>query len=515
MESGKNTVALIILDGWGINPSSKGNAILAAHTPNWDRMLALYPSSSINTSGTAVGLPEGQVGNSEVGHMSIGAGRTIYQNLTLINKQIQDHSFFDNAELSKSIDEAIITGSALHILGLLSDGGVHSHLDHIAALCEMAAAKGLEKLYIHAFLDGRDTPPRSAEKYINSINSSLDKIGVGRIASVTGRFFAMDRDTRWERTEQAYKLIVEGVANYQTTSALEAVELSYELEKSDEFCPAVSIVPNGKEPVSIQIDDQVVFMNFRPDRARQLTKALIEDDFSGFSRDKVLATDHVVTLTQYAEDIDTRCAYPPQSVENSLGEYLSTHDKTQLRLAETEKYAHVTFFFNGGNEAAFPGEDRILIPSPDVATYDLKPEMSALEVTDQLVSAIYSGKYDLIVCNYANGDMVGHTGDFDAAVKAVETLDTCLGQIIEAIKAKDGVALITADHGNVESMLDRNNGQAHTSHTSFPVPLLYVANSTTNIQLTSGSLIDLAPTILQIMGFDAPDEMSGSSLTKP
>lgn len=514
MESGKKTVALIILDGWGINPSPKGNAILAAHTPNWDRLLELYPSSSINTSGTAVGLPEGQVGNSEVGHMSIGAGRTIYQNLTLINKQIQDRSFFDNAELSKSIDEAIIKGSALHIMGLLSDGGVHSHVDHIAALCEMAAAKGLEKLYIHAFLDGRDTPPRCAKKYINSINFSLDKIGVGRIASVTGRFFAMDRDTRWERTEQAYKLIVEGVAKYQTASALEAVELSYELDKSDEFCPAVSIVPNGKEPVSIQVDDQVVFMNFRPDRARQLTKALIEEDFSGFSRDKVLPADHVVTLTQYAEDIDTRCAYPPQSVENSLGEYLSTQDKTQLRLAETEKYAHVTFFFNGGNESAFPGEDRVLIPSPDVATYDLKPEMSALEVTDQLVSAIYSGKYDLIVCNYANGDMVGHTGDFQAAVKAVETLDNCLGHIINALKVNDATALITADHGNVENMIDQKNGQEHTAHTSLPVPLLYLANSTENIKLRSGSLIDLAPTILQLMQLTPPKEMTGQSLIK-
>ncbi|MGB0205369.1 MAG: 2,3-bisphosphoglycerate-independent phosphoglycerate mutase [Neptuniibacter sp.] len=512
MESVKKTVALIILDGWGLNPSHEGNAIHAANTPNWNRLLETYPNSTISTSGLDVGLPEGQVGNSEVGHMSIGAGRTIYQNLTLINKEIKVLSFFNNAELNSSINESITKGSALHILGLLSDGGVHSHIGHITALCELAASKGLEKVYIHAFLDGRDTPPRCAKQYIETMNASLKKIGVGQIASVTGRFFAMDRDSRWERTEQAYRLIVEGISEYQTSSALSAIELSYELDKSDEFCPAVSIVPDGQEALKMEADDQVVFMNFRPDRARQLTRALIDNDFTAFPRNTVLPADQLVTLTQYASDINARCAYPPQTVENSLGEYLAAQGKTQLRIAETEKYAHVTFFFNGGSEAIFPGEERILIPSPDVATYDLKPEMSASEVKEKLVSAIYSREFDLIVCNFANGDMVGHTGDFDAAVKAVETLDTCLGQIIEAIKAKDGVALITADHGNVESMLDHNNGQAHTSHTSFPVPLLYVANSTANIQLKSGSLIDLAPTILQIMGIDAPDEMSGKTL---
>ena len=512
MDSAKKTVALIILDGWGLNPAPEGNAIHAAHTPKWDQLLEQYPSSTINTSGLEVGLPPNQVGNSEVGHMSIGAGRTIYQNLTLINNQIQDRSFFNNPELSRSIEDAIIKGTALHILGLLSDGGVHSHINHMVAFCEMAASKGLNKVYIHAFLDGRDTPPRCAQQYIQTMESSLREIGVGHIASISGRFYAMDRDSRWERTEQSYQLIVEGVSEYTAPTASAALALSYKLDKSDEFCPAISIVPNGKDPVSIASDDQVVFMNFRPDRARQLSRALVDENFKGFDRNKILSPCNILSLTQYAADINIRCAYPPQTVENSLGEYLSNKGKTQLRLAETEKYAHVTFFFNGGSEAVFPGEERILIPSPNVSTYDLKPEMSAPEVTDNLVTAINSHEYDLIVCNFANGDMVGHTGDFQAAIKAVEILDQCLSRVTDAILDTDGVALITADHGNVESMVDHNSGQAHTSHTSLPVPLLYVSNSATDIDLKPGSLIDLAPTILQIMQLEAPNEMTGSPL---
>lgn len=512
MNNTRQTVALIILDGWGINKSAEGNAIQAAETPFWDELVKRYPQSQINTSGLDVGLPEGQVGNSEVGHMSIGAGRTIYQNLTLINQAIRYKTFFDNTELVASIGNAIVKDSALHVMGLLSAGGVHSHVEHISALCEMAAERGLKKIYVHAFLDGRDTPPKDALKPIQQLESDLKRIGCGKIVSVIGRYFAMDRDERWDRTEKAYRLIVDGKGEYSAASAEDAVNKAYELDLTDEFCPAISIGSADDAPLELHPDDEVVFMNFRPDRARQLTKAFTNETFDGFSRNFALAPANFVTLTKYAEDIKARCAFPPQTVNNSLGEYLSLSGKRQLRIAETEKYAHVTFFFNGGSEEVFPGESRTLIPSPNVATYDLKPEMSAYEVTEQLSLAIKSNDFDLIVCNFANGDMVGHTGDFNAAVKAVETLDKCLTQVIGAIEETGAVALITADHGNVENMIDSCSGQAHTAHTSMPVPLVYVGSNAAEVKLNNGSLIDLAPTILDVLDMSLPAEMTGRSL---
>ena len=503
----KKTTALFILDGWGYSETSTSNAITAANTPNWDKLWNNRPHSLISTSGMAVGLPDGQMGNSEVGHMNLGAGRTVYQNFTRIGKAIEDGSFFENPVLVQAVDKAVKANKAVHILGLLSGGGVHSHHDQIIAMCEMAAKRGATKVYVHGFTDGRDTPPRSAMSPITALEAKLSTIGVGRIATLTGRYFAMDRDNRWDRVETAYNAIAFGKAEHQEATAKEAIENGYARNQNDEFIPATLI----GDKVQLEEGDAVIFANFRPDRARELTRAFIDIEFSGFERKKIPPLSAFVSFTEYASDIKTEVAYPPVALSNTLGEVLSKLGKKQLRIAETEKYAHVTFFFNGGEEAIFDGEERELIPSPNVATYDLKPEMSAPEVTDKLVEVISAGKYDTIICNFANGDMVGHSGVFDAAVKAVEAVDHCLGRILDALEINGGTGMITADHGNVEQMLSDDGSQPLTSHTIGPVPLVLVSQDA-KLGIESGSLCDIAPTILDIMGIEQPSEMTGTSL---
>ncbi|HEY5718128.1 MAG TPA: 2,3-bisphosphoglycerate-independent phosphoglycerate mutase [Motiliproteus sp.] len=509
----RTPTALIILDGWGVNDDPANNAIHAANTPVWDRLWANNPTARVATSGMAVGLPEGQMGNSEVGHMNMGAGRIVYQNFTRITKAIEDGSLFDNRVLVAAMDKAIAAGRAVHVLGLLSPGGVHSHESHLQALCEMAVKRGAKALFVHAFLDGRDMPPRSAEPSILAMEAKLAQLGVGAIATVTGRYYAMDRDNRWDRVQQAYDAMTQGEGAQSARSALDALHNAYARDENDEFVAATVIRTDDGAPVGLIADgDAVICANFRPDRAREITRAFVDPAFTGFGRQVTPQLAEYVMLTEYAADIDTACAYPPQSINNGLGEYMAAQGKTQLRIAETEKYAHVTFFFNGGQEAQYPGEERILVPSPDVATYDLKPEMSAPEVTDKLVEAIASRQFDLIVCNYANPDMVGHTGVFEAAVKAVETIDACLGRVLEALEQVGGQCLITADHGNVELMADPATGQAHTAHTTWPVGLIYAGPQA--LQLQDGTLADLAPTLLHLMGMSAPAEMSGQVLVR-
>ena len=512
----KKTVALLILDGFGYSDTSQSNAIEAANCPNWDHLWRHYPNTLIKTSGLAVGLPDGQMGNSEVGHMNLGAGRVVYQNFTRISKAIDDGDFFDNKALTQAVDKAIKADKAVHIFGLLSAGGVHSHEDHIVAMIELAAKRGATHIYLHAFLDGRDTPPRSARASLEKITAIFEQLGVGYIVSLIGRYYAMDRDNRWERVQQAYDLITQAKAENTVKDAIAGLEMAYTQNKDDEFCPATSIQPEGKA-ITLNDDDVVVFMNFRPDRARELTRAFVQDELDGtLDRTVRPRLSDFVMLTEYAADIltDTKasCAYPSEVLINTLGDYVSQQGKTQLRIAETEKYAHVTFFFSGGVESEYPGEQRILIPSPQVATYDLQPEMSAPEVTDQLVQAIESGAYDLVVCNYANGDMVGHTGKMEAAVKAVEALDTCLKRVTDAILVADGECLITADHGNVELMVDPITGVPVTSHTNGPVPLVFVSNNCDAVQLHEGRLCDIAPTLLKMLSLDKPTEMTGESL---
>ncbi len=507
----KKTLALIILDGWGYSEETSANAIYSANTPTWDRLWRDCPHTLISGSGMDVGLPDGQMGNSEVGHMTLGAGRVVYQNLTRINKAIADGSFFSNPAYAQAIDTAIATDKAIHIFGLLSPGGVHSHELHIAAALKMAAERGARKLYLHAFLDGRDTPPRSADSSLAKIMAAMEESGVGRIASITGRYYAMDRDQRWERTRLVYTMLTEGNADYRCENAADALQQAYERGETDEFVKPTVLTGADEQPALVADGDVVIFMNFRPDRARQLTQAFVDAAFDGFERPTIPKLGQFVTTTEYEKTFNVTCAFPPAALTNSLGAYLSSLGKTQLRIAETEKYAHVTFFFNGGREDNFPGEDRILVPSPKVATYDLQPEMSAPEVTDKLVAAIQSRQYDLVVCNFANGDMVGHTGIFAAAVQAVETLDHCLAKITRALQAVDGECLITADHGNVESMLDDATGQALTAHTLMPVPLVYVGRR--KIQLRAGgSLADVAPTLLYLSGITQPAEMTGRTL---
>lgn len=498
---------LIILDGFGYAEPGPDNAISLAQTPTWDRLWAEAPHRLINGSGLAVGLPEGQMGNSEVGHMNLGAGRVIFQELTRINQDAASGALAENATLMGAVDTAKATGGAVHLLGLLSPGGVHSHEDHILAMARAAAARGAERVYIHAFLDGRDTPPRSAGPSLKAADEALKGLGVGRVASVVGRYYAMDRDQRWDRVAKAYALLTEG-AGRQAPSATEALAEAYARDESDEFVDATWC---GGPEGTINDGDAVIFMNFRADRARELTRTFVDDDFEGFERAARPMLGDFVMLTEYAADIETDCAYPPQALDNVLGQYLADNNRTQLRIAETEKYAHVTFFFNGGREEPFAGEDRTLIPSPQVKTYDLKPEMSAFEVTDALVKAIESREYDAIICNYANGDMVGHTGDFDASVKAVEVVDQCLARIVAAIESINGHLLVTADHGNVEQMLDPATNQPLTSHTSGPVPLVYVGASD-QVFLGEGSLCDIAPTLLHLMSMPIPDEMTGKVL---
>jgi 2,3-bisphosphoglycerate-independent phosphoglycerate mutase len=507
----KTPTVLIVLDGFGYSEATEGNAIAAAHTPNWDRFWAEAPHTLISGSGTDVGLPEGQMGNSEVGHMNLGAGRVVYQDFTRINRAIEQGEFARNRALNRCFDRVEASSGTLHVMGLLSPGGVHSHEDQIFALLEIAAERGIGRVMLHAFLDGRDTPPRSARASLEKAQALFERLGNGHVASLCGRYYAMDRDRRWDRVSRAYKLLVRGEAPFHATSALDALDQAYQRDESDEFVQPTAIHPTDELPVRFMDGDAVVFMNFRADRARQITRALLSEKFDEFDRRTTVKLSDFVMLTRYADDIDTSCAFDTPVLTNTLGEFIAATGRTQLRIAETEKYAHVTFFFSGGREDPFEGEKRLLIPSPQVATYDLAPEMSAAKVTDELVSAIKGGEYDLIVCNYANGDMVGHTGVFDAAVKAVETLDECLGRLEKALATVGGQMLITADHGNVEQMLDHVSEQAHTAHTSEPVPLVYIGPVKVSFA-PQGTLADVAPTLLTLMHLDVPAEMTGKSL---
>jgi 2,3-bisphosphoglycerate-independent phosphoglycerate mutase len=509
----KKTTALIILDGWGYSEKVESNAILQANTPFWDQLWRERPHNLIQTSGMAVGLPEGQMGNSEVGHMNLGAGRIVYQNFTRITKDIADKTFEQNPALNKAIDLAVSQNKAVHLLGLVSPGGVHSHEDHIEAAISLAAKKGAKEIYVHAFLDGRDTPPRSAEPSLLKIDKQLKTLGLGRIATLIGRYFAMDRDNRWGRVQAAYDLLTLGKADHHADTAIEGLSMAYARNENDEFVTATTLGSTDQANACINDGDAVIFMNFRADRARELTRSFVDANFSAFTREKKPALADFVMLTEYAADIQTSCAYQPSSLPNCLGEHMESLGKTQLRIAETEKYAHVTFFFSGGREAPFDGETRELIPSPDVATYDLKPEMSAFEVTEKLVSAIKSQQYDLIICNFANGDMVGHTGKLDAAIKAAECLDKCLEHVSKAINDVNGHCLVTADHGNAEQMQNNETGQAHTSHTTLPVPLVYIGDTPLALK-DGGKLSDIAPSLLDLMELPIPAEMTGSSLIK-
>ena len=500
----KKPLVLMILDGFGIAPK-EGNAIAAANKPNLDKIFAENPHTQIGASGMDVGLPDGQMGNSEVGHTNIGAGRIVYQELTRITKSAQDGDMMQNEALLKAMNNAKENGKALHFMGLLSDGGVHSHNTHLYALLEMAKKLGLEKVFVHCFMDGRDVPPSSGKDYVKQLMDKLQEIGVGKIATVMGRYYAMDRDNRWERVEKAYAAMVYGEGE-QADCPLCAMQNSYDKEVTDEF--VVPTVVQGAEPISE--GDSVIFYNFRPDRAREITRTLVDPDFTGFERKKGFFPLTYVCMTQYDATMpNVEVAYKPESLTNTFGEYISNKGLTQLRIAETEKYAHVTFFFNGGVEKQYPGEDRILVKSPSVATYDLQPEMSAYEVTDKMVEAVKSGKYDALILNYANCDMVGHTGVFEAAVKAVEAVDTCVGRVVEAVKEMDGCVLLTADHGNADKMVDED-GEPFTAHTTNPVPFC-VINHPCKLR-EGGRLADIAPTMLKILGLEQPKEMTGESL---
>ena len=504
----KKPFALIIMDGWGYNPVKEFNAVANAKTPNLDNLTAHYAHTLIEASGLAVGLPDGQMGNSEVGHTNIGAGRVVYQDLTRITKSIADGDFFSNEALCKAIDAANAAGKAVHVMGLMSPGGVHSHEDQIVAMFELLARKNVSKAYFHAFTDGRDVPPRSAQGSIDKFEALFKKLGNGRFASMIGRYYAMDRDNRWDRVEQAYDLLTQASTQFAPFAcATDALNAAYARNENDEFIQASVI----GEPVKMEDGDALIFMNFRADRARQISRSFANDDFTGFTR-KVRPAINFVMLTEYATDIKAACAFPPSDLKNTLGEWLSSHNKTQLRISETEKYAHVTFFFNGGVENQFPGEDRILVNSPKVKTYDLQPEMSSKELTDKLCAAIESCKYDVIICNYPNGDMVGHTGVYEAAVKACEAVDECIGRVTDSLKKVGGECLITADHGNAERMKDLTTGVAYTAHTNLPVPLIYFGRQAEAV--SGGKLSDLAPTILSLIGMDIPAEMTGKVLFK-
>ena len=504
----KKLTMLMILDGFGINDNEKGNAVKLANTPNLDRLTKTCPTTEVYTSGLNVGLPDGQMGNSEVGHTNIGAGRIVYQELTRITKSIEDGDFFSIPEFVEAIENCKKSNSKLHIMGLLSDGGVHSHIRHLFALLELAKRRDFEDVYVHCFLDGRDTPPASAEGYIMQLEEKMKEKEVGRIASISGRFYAMDRDKRWQRVKKTYDALVNGTGE-KATSAVTAIESSYQKEIFDEFVEPTVIV-NGEAPIAtIEKNDSVIFFNFRPDRAREITRTLVDKEFNEFeTKDLNL---YFVCMTPYDETMpNVKVAFKKEPLKNTFGEYISNNGLTQLRIAETEKYAHVTFFFNGGEEKQYKGEDRILVPSPKVETYDLKPEMSAIEVTDKVVEAIKSEKYDSIILNYANPDMVGHTGNLEASIKAIETIDNCVGRVIEEINKVNGICLITADHGNSEQMIDYKTGEPHTAHTTNPVPLILVGME--GVTLKTGKLADLAPTMLDIMGLKKPDEMTGESI---
>ena len=500
-------IVLMILDGWGYNESNKYNAIAKAHTPQWDEWWENAPHILLEASGLPVGLPDAQMGNSEVGHMHIGAGRVIQQDFTRINQAILKGEFANNPILINMLDNLQRTGKSLHIMGLLSPGGVHSHEQHLFALLALCHNKQFKSVCLHLFLDGRDTPPQSALDSLERLNKELQTHPVGTICSITGRYYAMDRDKRWERIEPVYNLLTQGQSNFHFTDAQTAVKTYYQQNLSDEFIPPTQIGPMNP----IKNGDAVLFFNFRADRARQLTSTFIDPAFNGFNRNIIPQLSCFATMTQYDKNVPTQQIFPPIPLNNTLGEILSAHDLRQLRIAETEKYAHVTFFFNGGSEGIFPNEERIMIPSPKVATYDLQPEMSAPELTSTLVTAINSQSYDVIICNYANADMVGHSGNFEATVKAIECLDQCMHQVWQALAKQGGTLLITADHGNAEEMFDDNTRQAHTAHTSEPVPFLYVGKEWHFTQST-GSLADVAPTLLVLLGIEPPTEMTGHVL---
>ena len=500
---------LMILDGFGENENENANAVKLANTPNIDKRMKTCPTTDIHTSGLDVGLPEGQMGNSEVGHTNIGAGRIVYQELTRITKSIEDGDFFSNAEFNKAIENCKKYNSKLHIFGLLSDGGVHSHIRHLYALLELAKRKDFEDVYVHCFMDGRDTPPTSGETYIAELEEKMKEKGVGKIATIIGRFYAMDRDKRWQRVEKAYNALVNGEGE-KATSSISAIESSYQKEVFDEFIEPTVIMNNDAPVATIGKHDSVIFFNYRPDRAREITRTLVDKDFNEFEVQKDLDL-YYVCMTSYDETMpNVHIAFKKEELVNTFGEYIAKQGLKQLRIAETEKYAHVTFFFNGGEEKQYEGEARILVPSPKVETYDLQPEMSAYEVTEKVVDAINSQNYDCIILNYANPDMVGHTGNLEAAIKAIETIDECVGKVVEAVENQNGVLIITADHGNAEQMIDYKTGEPHTAHTTNPVPLILVGME--NAKLRQGRLADLAPTMLDIMGLPKPEEMTGESI---
>ena len=508
----KAPIALVILDGWGIGSEQDSyNAIVRAGTPHMKLLSELYPTTTLTCSGEAVGLPEGQMGNSEVGHLNIGAGRVVYQELTRITKEIREGDFFENPVLINVVNAAKASGGALHLMGLLSDGGVHSHIDHVYALLALAKRHGLTKVYVHAFLDGRDVPPSSALCYITALEEKMVEIGVGSIASVCGRYYAMDRDKRWDRVEKAYNAMVCRQGETAIT-ATAAIEQSYSLGKKDEF--VLPTVIDGCTDCGIKANDGIIFFNFRPDRARELTHVFVDPDFSGFERCNGYFPLHFATMTQYEANLPVFVAYKPQYLGNTLGQVFESAGLSQLRIAETEKYAHVTFFFNGGEEKPYQGEERILVASPKVATYDMQPEMSAIEVTEKLVAAIKTGKFDLIILNFANSDMVGHTGKLEAAIKAVSTVDTCVGQVVDAMRDRGGITLITADHGNAEMMLDHKTGEPFTAHTTNDVPFILVSEQHRGCVLSKGILADISPTILALANIDIPAEMTGKNLLK-
>lgn len=509
-------VVLLIFDGWGhYEPSQQsGNAIMAAKTPHWDRLLQQYPHTVLSGSGEDVGLPDGQMGNSEVGHLTLGSGRVIYQDLTRISKAIETGEFFQNAILKNAFQKAINTQKSVHFMALLSEGGVHSHEEHLLSALEMASKQGCQSIYVHAFLDGRDTPPQSAKASLVKLENAIARINGAKLATVSGRYFAMDRDKRWERVKLAYDAITHGKSTYVASSGVKALEDAYARSETDEFVKPTCIVASGDEASTVKSGDVMVYMNFRSDRARALSYAYMSPDFAGFETPNKPQLGEFVTLTEYDKALKASVAFGPQTHQNGLGEYLQSLNLKQLRLAETEKYAHVTFFFNGGVEKPFNGEERILIPSPKVATYDEMPQMSADELTSALIQGIESNQFDCIVCNYANADMVGHTGNFDAAVKAIETLDVCLGKILIALDKTGGAMLITADHGNAECMVDEQTHQPHTAHTTSLVPLVYYGKQPLSF-VSEGKLSDVAPTLLQLMALPKPQEMTGHSLIQP
>ena len=506
----KKPVMLMILDGYGNNSKVEGNAIEAAKKPNLDRLMQNYPTTNIKTSGLNVGLPDGQMGNSEVGHTNIGAGRIVYQELTRITKSITDGDFFEKKEFLNALDNCKKNGSNLHLWGLLSDGGVHSHNTHLYALLEMAKKQGVKDVFVHCFFDGRDVPPDSAKGYLEQVLAKMQEIGVGKVATMMGRYFAMDRDNRWERVKLAYDALVLGEGE-KSSDPVNTIKQRYDAKEYDEFIKPTVILEEGVPVTKVDQNDSIIFFNFRPDRAREITRTFVDKDFNGFERPKGFFNVHYVCMTQYDKLMpNVNVAFKPESLQNTFGEYISSKKLTQLRIAETEKYAHVTFFFNGGKEAVYEGEQRALIPSPKVPTYDLQPEMSAVDVTDEVIKRIESDNYDVIILNYANPDMVGHTGSFEAAKIAIETVDSCVGRVIAKVNEKGGVCLVTADHGNAEQMVDYKTNSPFTSHTTYDVPLIAVGLG--DVSLKEGRLADLAPTLLKILGLDKPEEMTGESI---